>query len=97
MASTNVRSKPAHPHNSFAMLESFVEDALVYQPYVSKVRLDAGLNQSRKGLNRRDTDARHLPSIITTSVMYAAVSVIFAEHVSYIALFTVCAFCVLMM
>ena len=100
MASTNVRSKPTHPRSSFVMLESFVEDALVYQPYVAQVRLDAGQNQSRKGLNRRATVARQLLCMPLSHMIFAehaVVSVIFAEHVSYNALFTVCAFCVLMM
>ena len=47
MASTNVTSAPANPHNSFVILESFVEDALVYQPFVSEVRFEAILNQRR--------------------------------------------------
>ena len=49
MASTNETSAPANPHNSFVILESFVEDALVYQPFVSEVRFEAGLNQRRVG------------------------------------------------
>ena len=78
MESTKETSAPAHPHNSFVILESFVQDALVYQPFVAEVRFEAGLNQRRGGLNRRATVARHLLSIIfidhATCFQYASMT-----------------------
>ena len=63
MASTNETSAPGNPHNSFVVLETFLEDALVYQPFVSEVRFEAGLNQRRGCLNKIATVAPHLLSL----------------------------------
>ena len=47
MASTNETSAQANPHNSFVILESFVEDAFVMEAFISGLRVISILNQRR--------------------------------------------------